>query len=144
MARRTSKLVSLPFNRYGSDNGDYTPSGGYQAEDTAGPLDYLIIREVLAIVLDQAPRLGFGVMAPMLLALDRDAGTILTRRPKDSGENIFIEERRRACREVTISTWLLLAERYNLTSLEASLRGVSMVQTKPNVLSQSCPNHVLR
>jgi hypothetical protein len=126
MTRRTSKLVSLPFNRNHSGSGTNLPVIGQISEDTAGPLDYLIIQEVMSTVLEHSPRAGLLVMAPMLLALDRDAGTILVRKTHDSRENIFITERRRACRELVCFMWLELAEQGQLDGLAQAMREVSI------------------
>ena len=131
MTRRTSKLVSLPFNRHHSSSAVNQQGGGQIAEDTAGPLDYLIIQEVISTVLDYLPQAGLLTIAPMLLALDRDAGTILVRKTHDARENIFINERRRACRELVCFTWLGLAEQCQVAGLAETIREVRVVTQRP-------------
>jgi hypothetical protein len=124
MTRRTSKLVSLPFNRHHSDTRSSHVTGTTSSERVAGPLDYLIIKEVLSAALISTPRLSIVVILPMLLALDRDAGTVLVRKPHDARDNLFTAERRCACREIIYTTWLSLANQYELAGLKASLQEV--------------------
>jgi hypothetical protein len=124
MTRRTSKLVSLPFNRHHSDAGNSSAPGASSPERVAGPLDYLIVKEVLLAALVSTSRLSIIVISPMLLALDRDAGTVLVRKIHENRDHLFVAERRRACREIIHATWLSLAERYELNGLKASLQEV--------------------
>lgn len=125
MTRRTSKLVSLPFNRHHSGSAGSISGPGQISEDTAGPLDYLIIQEVISTILETSPRAGLLIMTPMLLALDRDAGTVLVRKTHDTRENIFITERRRACRELVCHTWVEFAEQCQVKGLSEAIRDVS-------------------
>ena len=127
MTRRTSKLVSLPFNRHHSDAGNSAAPDASSPERVAGPLDYLIIKEVLLAALISTSRLSMIVISPMLLALDRDAGTVLVRKTHETRDHLFVAERRRACREVIHAIWLSLAERYELDGLKASLSKVCVM-----------------
>jgi hypothetical protein len=127
MTRRTSKLVSLPFHRHGSSSEGHmsSVSSGTVAEEVAGPVDYLLIREVLNELLNIGSRIALIVVAPMLFALDRDAGSVLVRKPNDTRDNIFIHERRKACREVICWIWQRIAAKWDLRGLSESISKVS-------------------
>ena len=100
-------------------------SSGTVAEEVAGPVDYLLIKEVLNELLNIGSRIAVIVVAPMLFALDRDAGSVLVRKPNDTRDNIFIHERRKACREVICWIWQRIAAKWDLRGLSESISRVS-------------------
>lgn len=128
--RRTSKLVALPFSRHHSAIGATVPTTSNSEpmpQNVAGPLDYLHIREIISALLQVVPGFMPTIVVPMLLALDRDAGTVLVRRSNDLRDNIFIAERRRACREVVVDAWSGIAREFGLDHLASYINEVSHI-----------------
>lgn len=134
ISRRTSKLVALPYIK--NDSLVNLPGQTVQPEDTASSLDYLFFREIVSALVEASPKACLVTATPMLLALDRDAGSTLVRRPQDNRENVFVSERRKACREVICSSWLDIAKFWNLKALS---QGVHEVNPHVHCKRKRCP-----
>jgi hypothetical protein len=130
LARRSSKLVSLPFHRM-----NHTPFSGAISEDISGDTeraptavataqDYLALSVILSTVLHELPLEGISTIVPMLIAIDRDAGQILIPTPGVK-TNAFLAERRRACKEVVCCAWKEIAAHYSLLELSNTIDQVS-------------------
>ncbi len=123
IGRRMSKLVSLPLNRV--DERPSTEPEAEIAQDVAGPKDYAIIVEIIATLCQHVGAVATATGVPMLIALDRDAG-MLVKRSQDRQENVYISERRRACKEVVLKAWMTFARRWNAVACEELVTKVCM------------------
>ncbi|KAK4684800.1 protein EFR3, partial [Tremellales sp. Uapishka_1] len=110
---RTSRRVSLPLNRLNSSAG---PLGSF--DNVATPLDFAAILQILDELHTVAPVAALTTGVSMLLALDRDAGTELIRRPNDGRAGAWVLERKRACRETVALMWRRLGEQWGIRSIE--------------------------
>jgi protein EFR3 len=113
--RRMSKLVSLPLNRL--DERATTLPEAEIAQDVAGPKDYAIFAEIIAKLARLAGAVATRTGIPMLISLDRDAGT-LVKRSQDRRGNAYISERRRACKEVVLKGWMAFARQWDAVGCE--------------------------
>lgn len=129
LARRSSKLVSLPLHRMNRPTFNETIS-----EDTSGDAgsstavataqDYLALSVILSTVLHELPLEGISTIVPMLIAIDRDAGQILIPTPGETS-NAFLAERRRACKEVVCCAWKEIAAHYSIHELSNTIEQAS-------------------
>jgi hypothetical protein len=110
-----SKLVSLPLNRL--DERAATLPEAEIAQDVAGPKDYAIFAEIIAKLARHAGAVAARTGIPMLISLDRDAGT-LVKRSQDRRGNAYISERRRACKEVVLKGWMAFARQWDAVGCE--------------------------
>ncbi|ORY35419.1 hypothetical protein BCR39DRAFT_509555 [Naematelia encephala] len=113
---RAARRVSLPLNRINS-------SGVLSSFDNvATPYDFAAIIKILEELNAAVPAAALYTGAPMLLALDKDAGTELVRRPGDGRQGAWVLERKRAIREVVAIVWRRLGDK----------RGVKVVEDLAN------------
>lgn len=109
--RRGSRRVSLPLNRLDSS------LVLAHFENVATPFDFAVIVKIQYELHDAVPYAALFTGVPMLLALDRDAGTELVRRPGDGRQNAWVLERKRSIREVLALIWKRLGDRWGLQEL---------------------------
>ncbi len=108
---RVSRRVSLPLNRI------HSSAVLTSFDNVATPYDFAAILSVIDKLHAAVPVAALVTGVPMLLSIDRDAGTELVRRPGDGRAGSWVLERKRAIREVVVYTWRRIGERWNLTSL---------------------------
>ncbi|GMK59125.1 hypothetical protein CspeluHIS016_0701400 [Cutaneotrichosporon spelunceum] len=106
---RGGRKVSLPLNRLIN----VTDMAPFDA--VATPFDYSAILTIMSELHAGVPSAALETTAPMLFALDRDAGTELTRRPGTSGA--YVLERRRAVRETLLILWRHISRSWGVTSV---------------------------
>ncbi|WVR07413.1 hypothetical protein IAU60_004454 [Kwoniella sp. DSM 27419] len=111
-AQRTARRPSLPLNRLNS----YVQLNSF--DNVATPLDFSAALKILDDLhtLVPVPALLTGV--PMLLALDRDAGNDLIRRPNDGRQGAWVLERKRAIRELVALVWRRIGDRWSVADVE--------------------------
>jgi len=109
--RRGSRRVSLPLNKLDSN---LTVSS---FENVATPFDFAVMIKILEEVHAAMPVAALFTGVPMLLALDRDAGVELVRRPGDGRGNAFVLERKRSIREVCAIIWRKLGDRWGVREI---------------------------
>ncbi|WWD18958.1 hypothetical protein CI109_103415 [Kwoniella shandongensis] len=112
-AVRTSRRPSLPLNRYQS----YVHLNSF--DNVATPLDFSAALRILDEIHSIVPIPALLTGAPMLLALDKDAGNELVRRPGDGRAGAWVLERKRAIREMLGIIWRRIGERWGLEEIEA-------------------------
>jgi hypothetical protein len=106
---RGGRRVSLPLNRLVT----VTEPGAFDA--VATPLDYAAILTLLGELHAAVPSAALETSAPMLFALDADAGSELTRRP--GKEMAYVLERRRAVRETLLILWRHISRQWGVSSV---------------------------
>lgn len=106
--KRTRRRVSLPLNRLASTE----PA---QFDTVATPGDYANLAAILGELGNNVPSAALLTGAPMLLALDSDAGTQLVRRPGETGA--WAMERKRAARELVCRAWVDIGRAWSLPSV---------------------------
>lgn len=106
---RGGRRVSLPLNRL-----IVGEAGAFDA--VATPFDYAAIIGILDELHAAVPSAALETSAPMLFALDADAGSELTRRPGTGGA--WVLERRRACRETLLLMWRHIARQWGVSAVE--------------------------
>lgn len=110
LPKRTRRRVSLPLNRLASTE----PA---QFDTVATPGDYANLAAILGELGANVPSAALLTGAPMLLALDADAGAQLVRRPGETGA--WVMERKRAARELICRAWVDIGRAWNLPSVSA-------------------------
>ena len=126
LARRSSKLVSLPLHRMNRSPFEMTINEDVSGDTGASPAavataeDYLALSAILSTVLHELPLEGISTIVPMLIAIDRDAGQILIPTP-GATNNAFLAERRRACKEVVCCAWKEIAAHYSIYELSNTI-----------------------
>ena len=108
---RGSRRVSLPLNRVNSS------ATLTSFDNVATPLDFAAIVSILEKLHAAVPVAALITGVPMLLALDREAGTELVRRPDDGRMGSWVLERKRSIREVTAMMWRRIGLRWKVTSI---------------------------
>ncbi|BEI81965.1 hypothetical protein CcaverHIS002_0211250 [Cutaneotrichosporon cavernicola] len=106
---RGGRRVSLPLNRLIT----VTEPGPFDA--VATPFDYAAILALMGELHAAVPSAALETSAPMLFALDSDAGNELTRRPGMSGA--YVLERRRAVRETLLILWRHISRSWGVFSV---------------------------
>jgi hypothetical protein len=106
--RRGSRRVSLPLNRL---NSSLVLSS---FDNVATPFDFAAIVRILDAFHRAVPAAALSTGVPMLLALDRDAGEELVRRPGDGRSGAWVVERKRCIREVVGVMWSRIGERWGV------------------------------
>lgn len=122
--RRGSRRVSLPLNRLNSSS----LVGSF--ENVATPFDFAVIIRILDELHAAVPSAALLTGVPMLLALDRDAGSELVRRPGDGRQGAWVLERKRSIREVVSICWKRLGDRWGLADLVQYANKVSVFPTR--------------
>ena len=110
-SRTSSRRVSLPLNRLNST------ATLTSFDNVATPLDFAAIVRILDELHAAVPVAALSTCVPMLLALDRDAGTELVRRSGDGRAGAWVLERKRSIREVVALTWRRLGVRWGIDDL---------------------------
>ena len=108
---RIPRRVSLPLNRLNSS------AILTSFDNVATPYDFAAIVSILDKLFAAVPTAAMLTGVPMLLALDKDAGTELVRRPGDGRSGSWVLERKRAIREVVAITWRRIGEIYSIRSI---------------------------
>ena len=111
-SRITARRVSLPLNRLNSS------AVLTSFDNVATPYDYAFIVSILEKLHTAVPVAALVTGVPMLLALDREAGTELVRRPGDGRAEAWVLERKRSIREVVTFTWRLIGERWSVAPVK--------------------------
>lgn len=135
IARRSSKLVSLPVHRMNGVAFGDTITEHVLADDkneakvVATPGDYLALSSIIDTTLQALPIHSSIVVIPMLIAIDNDAGRILVPRPNENDEDddYFSMQRRRACKEVVCSAWQEIATHYSISELSNTVDQVGLL-----------------
>ncbi|KAL7423469.1 plasma membrane localization protein [Cryptotrichosporon argae] len=104
--RRASRRLSLPLNRLNSAVRLPSPDA------VATPFDYAFLVALIGGLHAAVPAAALLTGAPMLLALDRDAGNELVRRAGDGRAGAYSLERKRAAREAVALAWRRIARRW--------------------------------
>ena len=123
---RTSRRVSLPLNRVNSA----AILSSY--ENVATPFDFAAIIKILEEAHAAQPVAALLTGVPMLLALDKDAGSELVRRPGDGRSGAWVLERKRAIRETVSILWIYIGRQWDVPDVitlgrKVSLRGPRFV-----------------
>jgi hypothetical protein len=108
---RPSRRVSLPLNRLNSS----TILQSF--DDVATPFDYAAIVSITKELYAIAPLTALLTGVPMLLALDRDAGTELVRRSNDARAGAWVLERKRAIRETVAMIYQHIGQVWDIPSV---------------------------
>jgi hypothetical protein len=111
-ASRANRRVSLPLNRLNST------VNLTSFDNVATPFDYAAIVIILDELHTAVPIAAVITGVPMLLALDRDAGAELIRRPGDGRAGAWVLERKRAIRETVALVWRRVAEWWGVEAVE--------------------------
>lgn len=109
--RRGSRRVSLPLNRL---NSSLQVS---HFENVATPFDFAVMIRILDELHAAVPGAALVTGVPMLLALDKDAGSELVRRSGDGRQGAWVLERKRSIREVVTICWKRLGDRWGIADL---------------------------
>ncbi|WVW85749.1 hypothetical protein I302_107787 [Kwoniella bestiolae CBS 10118] len=109
---RSIRRPSLPLNRLQS----YVNLNSF--DNVATPLDFSSALSVLSEILDIQPLPALLTSVPMLLALDKDAGNELTRRPNDGRNGSWVTERKRGIRELVCLVWRDVGGRWGIREVE--------------------------
>lgn len=132
IARRSSKLVSLPVHRmngtaFGETITEHALVDKNETRVVATPGDYLALSSIIDTTLHALPTESGISVIPMLIAIDNDAGRILVPRPNENDEDdeYFSMQRRRACKEVACSAWQEIATHYSIPELTNTVDQVS-------------------
>nr|P0CN37.1 RecName: Full=Protein EFR3 [Cryptococcus neoformans var. neoformans B-3501A] len=107
-----SHRPSLPLNRLQS----YTHLSSF--DNVATPLDFAAALRILDAMHMVVPVAALVTGAPMLLAVDRDAGNELVRRPGDGRAGAWVLERKRAIRELVSLVWRRIADRWGIVEID--------------------------
>ncbi|WVN90193.1 uncharacterized protein L203_105429 [Cryptococcus depauperatus CBS 7841] len=106
------RRVSLPLSRLQS----YTRLSSF--DNVATPLDFSAVLRILDALHLVRPTIALQTGAPMLLALDKDAGNELIRKPGDERQGAWVVERKRAIRELVALLWRRIAERWGVVEVD--------------------------
>jgi hypothetical protein len=117
-----SRRVSLPLNRL------HSSANLSSFDNVATPLDFAALVAILDELHAAIPVAALVTGLPMLLALDKDAGMELVRRPGDGRAGAWVLERKRAIRESVAIVWRRVAERWGVKSVEELVDKVSWPQ----------------
>ncbi|KAJ9108922.1 hypothetical protein QFC21_000243 [Naganishia friedmannii] len=142
IARRSSKLVSLPVHRMNGVAFGETITEHALVDDrnetrvVATPGDYLALSSIIDTTLHALPIESGIIIIPMLIAIDNDAGRILVARSNDNDEDdeFFSMQRRRACKEVACSAWQDIAMHYSISELLNTVDQIRASFTRPSVV----------
>ncbi len=135
---RPSRRVSLPLNRLNS------AATLASFDNVATPFDFAAIVNVLDKLHAAVPVAALMTGVPMLLALDRDAGIELVRRPGDGRSGAWVLERKRSIREVVALTWRRLGERWAISSVTGSADKVSRMSAMKLTTGPQFPSRAIR
>lgn len=137
---RGGRRVSLPLNRLVPDDAG---AGAFDA--VATPADYAAIIRILDELHSAVPSAALETSAPMLFALDADAGSELVRRGGDDGA--WVMERRRACRETLLVVWRHIAQAWGvepvLALADQAIRALPEPFVVPDPLAPSGGDDIL-
>ncbi|CAK9782783.1 unnamed protein product [Cutaneotrichosporon oleaginosum] len=125
---RGGRRVSLPLNRLVN----VTEPGAFDA--VATPFDYAAILTLMGELHAAVPSAALETSAPMLFALDADAGSELTRRPGTSGA--YVLERRRAVRETVLILWRHISRQWGVASITAMAEQALAALPEPFVVPE--------
>lgn len=124
-----SHRPSLPFNRLQS----YTHLSSF--DNVATPLDFAAALRILDAMHTVVPVAALVTGTPMLLALDRDAGNELVRRPGDGRAGAWVLERKRAIRELVCLIWRRIGDRWGVAEIDELANKVRLVLF---IISDAC------
>lgn len=124
-----SHRPSLPLNRLQS----YTHLSSF--DNVATPLDFAAALRILDAMHMVVPVAALVTGAPMLLAVDRDAGNELVRRPGDGRAGAWVLERKRAIRELVSLVWRRIADRWGIVEIDDLANKVCLAL----FIFQKCP-----
>jgi hypothetical protein len=117
-----SRRVSLPLNRL------HSSANLSSFDNVATPLDFAALVAIIDELHAAIPVAALVTGLPMLLALDKDAGMELVRRPGDGRSGAWVLERKRAIRESVAIVWRRVAERWGVKSVEELADKVGWLQ----------------
>ncbi|OCF37807.1 protein EFR3 [Kwoniella heveanensis BCC8398] len=109
---RPARRPSLPLNRLQS----YVNLSSF--DNVATPLDFAAALKILDELYTLVPTTALMTGVPMLLALDKDAGNDLVRRPGDGRQGAWVLERKRAIRELVCLVWRRIGERWDAREVD--------------------------
>ncbi|WVF72663.1 hypothetical protein IAT40_007481 [Kwoniella sp. CBS 6097] len=109
---RPARRPSLPLNRLQS----YVNLSSF--DNVATPLDFSAALKILDELYTLVPTAALMTGVPMLLALDKDAGNELVRRPGDGRQGAWVLERKRAIRELVCLVWRRIGERWDAKEVD--------------------------
>ncbi|KAK6910623.1 hypothetical protein I203_104655 [Kwoniella mangroviensis CBS 8507] len=109
---RPTRRPSLPLNRLQS----YVTLNSF--DNVATPLDFSCALTILKEIFEIQPIPSLITSVPMLLALDKDAGNELTRRPNDGRNGSWVLERKRAIRELVCMVWKVVGEKWGVGQIQ--------------------------
>lgn len=113
---RGGRRVSLPLNRL------QTVTDLSSFDNVATPYDYTAILQILQALHSAVPSASLLSGSPMLLALDRDASTLI----HTPGDQAWVSERRTACRETCALAWRSIAYKWdNAAGVEIAERALN-------------------
>ncbi|OXG16946.1 protein EFR3 [Cryptococcus neoformans Tu401-1] len=107
-----SHRPSLPLNRLQS----YTHLSSF--DNVATPLDFAVALRILDAIHMVVPVAALVTGTPMLLAVDRDAGNELVRRPGDGRAGAWVLERKKAIRELVSLVWRRIGDRWGIVEID--------------------------
>lgn len=122
-ASRSLRRVSLPLQRLNSS------ATLTSFDNVATPFDFAAILKILDDLHAILPVSALLSGAPMLLALDADAGNELIRTPGDGRSGAWVLERRRAIRETVVFIWRRIGDRWNISEISSLTNRVSCSAT---------------
>lgn len=128
---RGGRRVSLPLNRLVLGE----PTGAFDV--VATPFDYAAILSILDELHAAVPSAALETTAPMLFALDTDAGSELTRRPGTGGA--YVIERRRACRETLLVLWRRISRQWGIAPVSQMVEAAIAVLPEPFIVPDPRP-----
>lgn len=118
-----SHRPSLPLNRLQS----YTHLSSF--DNVATPLDFAVALRILDVIHMVVPVAALVTGTPMLLAVDRDAGNELVRRPGDGRAGAWVLERKRAIRELVSLVWRRIGDRWGIVEIDELANKVCLVSS---------------
>lgn len=124
-SNRSLRRVSLPLQRLGS----FAPLSSF--DNVATPFDFAAILKILDDLHAIVPSAALLSGAPMLLALDANAGNELVRIPGDGRSGAWVMERQRAIRETVVFIWRRIGDRWNI-------REISLITNKVRRVAALC------
>ncbi|WVQ99870.1 hypothetical protein IAU59_007013 [Kwoniella sp. CBS 9459] len=125
---RPARRPSLPLNRLQS----YVNLSSF--DNVATPLDFAAALKVLDELYTLVPPAALMTGVPMLLALDKDAGNELVRRPGDGRQGAWVLERKRAIRELVCLVWRRIGERWDAREVDELANKTLLSLPEPYVI----------
>lgn len=125
---RGGRRVSLPFNKFQVEH-------PIAFDNVATPHDYTAIQHILQELHRAVPSSALLSGAPMLLALDNDAGTLII----TPGDQAWVAERRRACRESCALAWRSIGQYWDNTQAVEIATSALLSLPEPFVIPSNLP-----